>query len=304
MARFYFPLLFWVPSSSEDVEVTPFYLHPRRWDVSIFDLYSLVAERHPLRMTAEIMQIFLPKVNLEVSVDASNHAEATQRLDTLRAMLYIQGLRPTIAPFATSHSLNDYAGINSRSSGYPVDKLPVGMRVGITTKDSKIEGWPTELTFSILRGESQGFLNTLEAGAFVEAASAAATWQEIESQHTKAATLRAALAKAPLMLDYASSILHIWQALECVFGKGPELSFRMSLSLAQLCEPLASREETYLEGKRSYKDRREITHGKANLVEDEQWMRAWTLLVLTVRSILHRKAVPSEDDLFSELLSR
>ena len=106
------------------------------------------------------------------------------------------------------------------------------------------------------------------------------------------------------MPDRASSILHIWQALETVFGKGPELSFRMSLSLAELCGPVTSRAETYAEAKKSYKDRSEITHGKANPVDDKQWMRAWDLLVDAVRSILHRKSIPSEDDLFSELLSR
>ena len=304
MARFYFPLLFWTPSTSEDVEAAPFGLHPRRWDVSVFDLYSLVAEKHPIRMTAELMQIFLPNVNLEVSVDAADHQEAIKRLDTLRVLLYLYGMTPTIAPFATSHSINEYAGINSRSSDLLREKLPEGMRVGITAKDDRVEGWPIELTFSVLQGMSGSFSTKLDARVFAQATEAVAAWQEIEIQHGRAATLRAALAKAPLMPDRASSILHIWQALESVFAKGPELSFRMSLSLAELCGPVVPRAETYAQAKKSYKDRSEITHGKANLVDEEQWMRAWGLRGAAIRSILHRKTIPSEDDLFSELLSR
>lgn len=304
MARFYFPLLFWTPSASEDVEAAPFGLHPRRWDVSVFDLYSLVAEKHPIRMTAELMQIFLPNVNLEVSVDAVDHQEAIQRLDTLRVMLYLYGMTPTIAPFATSHSINEYAGINSRSSDLMREKLPEGMRVGITTKDARVEGWPKELTFSVLQAVGGSYSTKLDARVFSQATEAVVAWQEIETQYDKAATLRSALSKASLMPDRESSILHIWQALESVFGKGPELSFRMSLSLAELCGPVAPRAETYAQAKKSYKDRSEITHGKANLVDEEQWMRAWGLLIKTIRSILHRKTIPSEDDLFSELLSR
>ncbi len=250
------------------------------------------------------MQIFLPNVNLEVSVDAADHQEAIKRLDTLRVLLYLYGMTPTIAPFATSHSINEYAGINSRSSDLLREKLPEGMRVGITAKDDRVEGWPIELTFSVLQGMSGSFSTKLDARVFAQATEAVAAWQEIEIQHGRAATLRAALAKAPLMPDRASSILHIWQALESVFAKGPELSFRMSLSLAELCGPVVPRAETYAQAKKSYKDRSEITHGKANLVDEEQWMRAWGLLVAAIRSILHRKTIPSEDDLFSELLSR
>ncbi|MGP3725634.1 hypothetical protein [Cereibacter sphaeroides] len=304
MARFYFPLLFWIPSSSVEVDAAPFGLHPRRWDVSVFDLYSLAAEKHPIRMTAELMQFYLRHVNLEISVDAADHAEAKKHLDTLRAMLYIDGIMPTIAPFATSYSINEYAGMNSRSSSRLRGMLPEDMRIGITAQDSRVEGWPAELTFSVLHGEDDSFSMAIHASAFMKATEAVAEWQEIEAQSKKAAILRTALAKAPLFPDRESSILFIWQALEAVFGKGPELSFRMSISLAELCGPVAPRTETYAEAKKSYKDRSEITHGKAHNVDDKTWMRAWGLLARTIRSILRRRCIPSEDELFSELLSR
>ncbi len=304
MTRFYFPLLFLTPSSSKEVLLAPFMLHPRRWDVSIFDLYSLAAEKHPIRMSVEVMQIFLPKVNLEISVDAGDYEEAKTLFETFQAMLYLQGVQPTVAPFATSHSLNEYAGINSRGSSILRDQLPDGMRSGITPKGSRVEAWPNDLTFSILQGESASYSKNVDANMFIQAAEAAITWQEIEVQHAKSSMLRSALSKAPLMPDRASSILHIWQALESVFGKGPELSFRMSLSLAELCGPIASRPEIYKLAKRSYQDRSGITHGKLVAVDVLHWMRAWNLLREAVRAILHRKAIPSEDELFLELLSR
>ncbi|MCD1634593.1 hypothetical protein K7H91_12515 [Martelella mediterranea] len=216
----------------------------------------------------------------------------------------MQGLQPTIAPFATSHSLNEYAGINSRSSSYLVDKLPEGMRSGITAKGSRIEGWQNDLTFSILQGKRGRYSAIVDADTFIQAAKAAVVWQEIEAKYVKASMLRSALTKAPLMPDRASSILHIWQSLESVFGKGPELSFRMSLSLAELCGPVASRPEIYSMSKKSYQDRSGVTHGKLAALSVDQWMRAWDLLKEAVRAILHRKSIPSEDELFSDLLSR
>jgi hypothetical protein len=304
MARFYFPQLFWIPSSTQEIRTMSFGLHPRRWDVSIIDLYSLVAEKHPIRMTAELMQIFMPNVNLEISVDAIDYLEAKRQLDILKVMLYLQSIQPTITPFATNHSLNEYAGINYRSSNSLREKLPEGMRSGITAKESRVEGWPAELSFSVLRGLSDSYSNKVDASAFTKAVEAAPVWQEIETRFHKASILRAALAKAPLMPDRSSSVLHIWQALESVFGNGPELRFRMSLSLAELCGPVESRAETYAKAKQSYADRSKITHGTIDLADDKQWTRAWELLVGTIRAILHRKAIPSEDDLFSALLSR
>lgn len=255
-------------------------------------------------MSAELMQLFLPQVNLEVSVDAADHVEAKKLIDIFQAMLYLRGVHPTLAPFSTSHSLNEYAGINSRSSSRLCNELPEGMRSGITAKDTRVEGWPNTLTFSIIQGEGNLLRRQIDADTFVQAAEAVRVWQELEIDYIKASILRSALAKAPLMPDRASSILHIWQALESVFGKGPELTFRMSLSLAELCGPVTSRQETYEKAKRSYKDRSGITHGSVETADVKQWMRAWEILTVAVRAILHRKAIPSEDELFSDLLSR
>lgn len=304
MASFYFPLLFWTPVSNDEVKSGPFTLVPRRWDVSVFDLYSLVAERHPLKMSAELMQIYLPMVSLEIAVEADDHLKAKDLLDTLRVMLYLKGVSPTVAPFSLSHSMNDYAGINSRDSIFLKNRLPEGLREGITAKNSRIEGWPAELTLSILHANDAGLSSGIDEDSFVQATIASADWKQVEEKFGKAAVLRSALARAPLMPDYASSILHIWQAIENVFGKGPEKTYRLSLTLAQLCDPVAPRKETYERAKKCYGERSNITHGTARDIGEAEWLRSWGLLLLVVNAILHRRVIPSENDLFSELLSR
>ena len=303
MKRFYFPLLFLVTSSDGDVDRNPFRLHPRKWDVSIFDLYTLAASKNTNKLTAELMQLFLPKVGLEISILSPSLESACEKLDIIRAMLYVRLVTPTIAPFASSHSLNEYAGINSRSSISGGDKLPEELRQGITDRNSTVEFWPNELTFSIMGSPSGCLSNNVTVEIFDRAYGDALVWEKIENHDERAALLRSALVNAPLMPDRSSSILHMWQALEAIFGKGAELTFRMSLSIAQLCVPVASRVEIYKNAKKSYKDRSEIIHGKSRSITDEQWMRAWTLLTLVVQATIHRQSIPSEDEIFYEMLS-
>jgi hypothetical protein len=56
-------------------------VHRRKWDVSIFDLYSLVAMSHPTSLPAELLQLFLGKVNLEVEVLGEDFSDAADRVD-------------------------------------------------------------------------------------------------------------------------------------------------------------------------------------------------------------------------------
>jgi hypothetical protein len=273
--------------------------------VTIFDLYSLIAERHPLRMTAELMQIFLPGASMEISVEAEDHSSACRLLDTIRAMLCSQAeMTPTLAPFATSYSINEYAGINSRSSNLLRDKLPEGLRDGITANDARVEGWPTELSLMCIRGDQQTLKNRLTGVDFVAAADAALLWQDIENRHSTARTLRMALAKAPLMPDMSSSILHMWQALESLFNIDREVTYRTSLLLAEMCATVETRAITYAAAKKSYADRSKIAHGSSAPVDTIKWMRAWSLLRNAARAVLLRNAVPSAGELTDELLQR
>lgn len=304
MAIYYFPLLFWVSSISEDVSRGSFALVCRKWDVSIFDLYSLAAEGHPVRMPVELMQVFLPRVNLEIAVEADDHPSACRHLDILRAMLYSRGLAPTLAPFATNYSLNAYAGINGRSSDVTKNRLHEGLRTGISAKDTKVEGWPTELSLMCLRGDPEQLTSTLSEADFLSAADDVLIWQDIEDKNPSARVIRSALAKAPLMPDMSSSILHMWQALENLIRIQSEITYRTSLLLAEMCAPIQPRVLTYATAKKSYGDRSKIAHGSNSRVDNSQWMRAWGLLRNTCQAILLRGTIPSADDLTNELLAR
>lgn len=257
-----------------------------------------------MRVPAELMQVFLPHVNLEIAVEASDHIEACRLLDTLRAILYSYGLTPTIAPFATSHSMNVYAGINSRSSDLLRDKLPEGLRAGITVTDAKVESWATELSLMCIRGDMSKLTSTLGSDVFLAAANAALIWQGLEDKHHSARTIRAALAKAPLMPDFPSSIMNMWQAMENLFGIDREVTYRNAFMLAELCAPIESRANTYNLAKKSYGDRSKIAHGSSSPVDTEQWMRAWGLLRNAALAILNRKGLPTASELTDQILNR
>jgi hypothetical protein len=99
MPSFFFPLLWLVPNFEQDIcGEGSVRVHRRLWDVAIFDLYSLVAERHRLRLPAELMHVFLQLVNLEVEVVAETFGDAGDRLDQFRAMLCCRAPRLASLP--------------------------------------------------------------------------------------------------------------------------------------------------------------------------------------------------------------
>lgn len=302
MAVFYFPLLFLVPRIDSDIVSQPYSLIPRKWDVSIFDLYSLAAEKHLMRVPVELMKVFLTHVNLEIRVDALDPIDAVRSIDTLRAMLYISDVAPTLAPFSTSHSLNAYAGINARTSGL-TKGMHEGLREGITSKTTTIESWSNELSLMCLRGDPQLLENNLTRLGFIMATENAKCWQSIEAKNPRVRVLRHALAKAPIMPDLSSSILHMWQALEHLFNINNEITYRNSLLLAELCAPNHKKAITFANAKKSYQDRSRIAHGSASPVDTVQWMRAWNILRNVASAILRRKGLPSANDLTEQLLN-
>lgn len=276
----------------------------RKWEVSIFDLYSLVAERHPIHLPAELLQIFLQRVNLEIAVTADTFDDAADRLDVLRAMLYLQGLKPFIAPFGESISLNKYAGINDRSSGGSA-RMHEGLREGLTHSDVRVEMWPNELVFGCILGKTGELSEKISINLFQQASKNAELWLELEKHHGVLRAARHALIQAPLMPSLSSSILHVWQGLEGLFPTiSTEITFRTSLLLAELISTVEDRKVTYSRSRDSYKDRSRIAHGSQKPVTIDQWSRAWNLLRSALAAILKRGELPNEDALTDEILSR
>ncbi len=305
MERFFFPCLWLIPEfASDTVETTNFVVHKRKWDVSIFDLYSLVAEKHALTFPAELMHLFLQKVNLEIETKAAVYSEAADSANCFRAMLYLQGVTPIIMPFASNFSLNSYAGINDRSSGQQANKH-AGPTEGITHSTARVHTWPHELTFTCVHGPVEASTLNLSAELIANAARDYDEWRQLEEKfkHLKAA--RRLLVNAPLMPDMSTSILQLWQGIESLFPSvSTEITFRVSLLLAELSSPVTVRADTYKQSKLSYVDRSRIVHGVQKNMDGTNWHRAWKLLCDALRAVLARKSLPDEDALILEVLSR
>lgn len=304
MASFFFPLLWLTPEFPGDVcGSDTIRVHKRKWDVAIFDLYSLQAENHPLRLPPELMHIFLQSVYIEVEVIADDFQAAKDQLDCFRAMLYLRGTVPTVAPFASNMSLNSYAGINARSSGRQAT-LHEGLREGITHATGRVETWANEVVFVCLQGPQGARVRKVSEGVILGVTVDVTLWQAIEQAQPDIRAARRALVNAPLMPDYGTSVLHIWQGIESLFPSiSMEISFRASLLLAELLSSLRSRTETYEAAKKSYGDRSRIAHGSQKPVSDAQWARAWGLLQDSLQSILLERGLADEETLIGRVLA-
>ncbi len=300
MKEFYVPVLIIVPEiGTVDEKEGSFGLILRKWDVSIFDLATL-ATNHKLHISYELMGIFLRQCNMEFVISASSLEELQSKAKILKAALYINGLSPFIYPYASSHSLNEYAGINSRDSELLRDKLPEGLRSGLISKDVTVEVWPFELTLQTILGGNQSISN----GLFSKAATDAETWEIMIRQFPVLSTVQNALVTAPMIQDIGQSLLHIWTAIESVFPKvNQEVSFRLALYLSQLSKHEKGRYEYFNYIKKAYGVRSKVAHGGNPNITIDAWMNAWNLLLDLCLSILHRKRLPEEDDLLREILS-
>lgn len=304
MNRHFFPLLFLTPDiEGDELRSQEYVLVKRLWDVSIFDLYSLEAKMHPLRIPVGLLQLFFERTNLEISVVANSPDDAFDDLNRLRAMFYADGLAPTLSPIATNVSLNSIAGVNARSSGR-ISDLAEELREGLTDSSTSVEGWPHELSLMCVRGDLSLLSNTVSGQMFETATQDARAWRAIEGAQPRTRSIRHAIVNAPLMPDLGSSILHIWQALEALFKVSTEIRFRNALLLAELCADIEDRSATYENAKKSYVDRSKIAHGSAADVSMEQWMRAWQLIRNAVKAIRLRGQLPSEDALTTQMLTR
>src|ERR1039458_5630109 len=122
----------------------------RRWETSLFDLASL-ATKHKLHLPYQLMDVFLGRCNCEVGVGGTDSLnEAKQAFESFRLGLYVRGVSPLICPFITTHSINEYSGINDRGVATLRERLPKGMEVGPTISDIEFEAWPYELSLQCI----------------------------------------------------------------------------------------------------------------------------------------------------------
>lgn len=300
--KFHYPALFLTPDFEEPTIMEgEFRLARRLWETPIFDLATL-ATKHTLHLPYQVMDVFLGRCNLEVSICGDlSLEEAFDRLQSLRLALYSEGVSPFIVPFATSYSINKYSGINSRDSEYLRSKLPEGMRDGLTSETGRVEAWPVELSFqcNILPHA----LNVTRI-TFERAVAKAKLWSAVcASQKTVQAFGRAVLA-APTIPSRSQSVLHLWCAIESLFpGVTTELSFRVALYMAQLVAPQGGRQEYFERVKKGYNVRSKIAHGAKQEATVEEWCETWQFVIDAYNAILDNRRLPVEDELIANLLS-
>ena len=194
------------------VDVQNFRLHKRTWDISTFDLATL-ATKHKLHLPYQLMDIFLNgPANLEIELPkSSSKDEAVSRLEHFRTMLYLNGVSPFIIPYISTHSFNDYAGINSRDSKLLRGNLPEDQREGITSETAMVEVWPFELTLMTFSLRESNPVTEEIAG---NAAFQVEQFSAIEKKHPELTAARYALTAAPQISHLSSSLLHLWTGLE------------------------------------------------------------------------------------------
>lgn len=300
MAAFHFPLLLLTPQfEPPSVESGPFRLSRRAWDVSIFDLATL-ASKHKLHLPYQLMDVMLARCNTEIRVEATDLQEAFDTFQELRVGMYCHGVSPFLSPYAASHSINDYAGINDRSAGFQ-EKMHPGLREGITNETATVEAWPFELSLQcIVLQKSIG----VTAEQFSDAVTWAASWRRLKGESKLLAPLEDAASAAPTLGSRDQSLLHVWCGLEAIFPRvQTEVSFRVALYLSQLCSQGPARRAYFERVRRAYQLRSDIAHGTKRGIALEQWQDGWELLMDCVASVVRRGGLSNEDALLADLLS-
>jgi hypothetical protein len=206
-STYYFPLLFLIPGFSEsEIARPPFRVAKRRWHTSTFDLATL-ATKHKLHLPYQVMDVLLYKCNLELCLmNQPTLAEANESFQAFRLALYAGGGSPFLSPFVTTHSINEYSGVNSRDSDYLRDKLDPKLMEGLKTDVDTLEAWPIELSFQCIL-LTEGL--TLSEIVFSEAAENATRWSRLVSERPLLKVVNDAVNSAPKLLSLDQSLLHL-----------------------------------------------------------------------------------------------
>ena len=233
-------------------------------------------------------------------MNQSSLEEANESFQAFRLALYAGGLSPFLSPFVTSHSINEYSGVNSRDSDHLREKLDPSLMEGLRSDVDTLEAWPVELSFQCILLE-EGL--ALSENVFSKAAENAGRWSRLVCEKPLLKVVNDAANSAPKLLSLDQSLLHLWSAIEALFPSvSAELSFRIALYLAQLIGPPTARLACFEKVRDAYSLRSKVTHGSRQNISLEEWRSTWLLLMDAVNAIIRRQSLPSEQELVSELL--
>lgn len=302
MGSYYFPILFLVPGFDGDfISADRVRIAKRKWETSIFD-FATLATRHKLHLPYQAMDVFLAHCNLELCLsNCESLKNALQVFYALRVALNASGVSPFLSPFVTTHSINEYSGINRRDSDSLRKEMLPGMVEGLRSEDDTLEAWPLELSFQCILLTDK--LSVSES-TLCSAAAKTANWSDLVTRCASLKVLQDVTNSAPTIGNLDQSVLHLWSGLESLFPDvGAELSFRIALYVAQLCEKSEVRLDTYKRVRDSYGLRSRITHGTTRSISLAQWEETWSLLLNVYNAVIERGMMPSENDLLRELFS-
>jgi hypothetical protein len=297
--EFYFPAAFLLPKFDEE-EITHggFRVIRRRWGVSTFD-WATLATKHKLHFPYQVGDVLLGSCNCEFVVAAKDQHAARAEIELLRLGLYLTGRSPFVCPFVSDYSINSYSAINDRESTYHRERLTDERREGPTSPHQIVTMWPVHLTFTCIAIAGSRDVN---ASDFCAAADTANSFREVIKSSPQAQSYMQALNSAATILPIEQSCLHIWTGLESLFPDvNAELSFRLSILLAQLAENGPSRRAFYERVKRAYSIRSKIAHGSCTDMESAAWTECWNIAIKVGQGILARGVVPKEAALLADL---
>jgi hypothetical protein len=298
----FYPLLFLIPAfAAESIDCPPFRIVTRKWQTSTFDLATL-ATRHKLHLPYQLMDVLLSQCNLELSVGQyKSLEEANKAFRAFRIGAYSVGLSPFLCPFVSTHSINEYSGINSRDNNALGESLHPGLRDGITSDSAQIEVWPVELSLrSIIISDAI----SVKEQPFREASDHALKWLSLTKQFPALLALEEATIASPTMGDQSQSLLHIWSALESLFPTvSSEVSFRVAIYIAQLTQTGANRLDCYTKIRSAYGIRSKLAHGSKTSTTHEEWNQAWNILIDCINALVKRRHLPTEQELIQEIFS-
>lgn len=295
------PALFLIPDFEEDfIEDHSVRISRRLWQTSIFDLATLAAH-HELKFPYQLMDVFLQRCNLEISVlDCPQKDLAQERLLGFQVLLYAEGVSPFTLPFSTNISINAYSGINSRDSEYLNKDLPEGLRSGITSKSTlvRVRALEPSLATNVFQQKLK-----LSRPQILNALSQLDNWLTQHSKDPRLRAFQAALLSSANITPVDQAILHLWTGIESLFPDiKAEVSFRIALYIACVNPDKSKRRELYDTARKSYGVRSAIAHGSHKRATFDDWLATWQLATSILKSILIRKTLPSEADLLKDLL--
>ena len=235
-------------------------------------------------------------------VKSGSVEEGREKARLFQAMLYLEGASPFIMPFLTTYSVNQYTGINSRDHPTSFDKdLPEELRTGLTSSSGTVEAWLHDPTFQSFSVPDR---IAVSAAVVEHAAENAAKWAALESAHSDLKAARLAFVVAPSIPHIGASLIHLWHGIEALFPDvKSEVSFRLSLLVAQLCRDIEPPRATYKRARVNYNDRSAVAHGRLISVGQPEWTETWELLRMCLRGVLNRGTLPTGEELLESVLS-